>query len=136
MTEVKWIGKIVQVLGMLVMFAGFILLVINIQKTLGHMTSSISASSGVLPSSNETCNADDDPLCGIDVAKDGAMAAVFGRQVYEFLGFIGVGILLIIIGLILQSSDEICGFLAGVSQKKKNEQLLVGRFRKGGKLGL
>jgi len=121
MTEVRLIGKLMQILGIGVMFIGFVLLVLNIQTTVGSVASSIGAGSGALPD-KANCDSEKDGTCGIDVTKEGGVSLIFEKQVHAFLIFIGAGIVLLFIGLILQASEEICGFLGGRSQKSKQKE--------------
>lgn len=113
-----------------VMSVGFLFLILNIQKTAGYVSSSVGQSAGVLPSSQEQeCDPEADALCGIDITSEGAVQRIFKSQVYGFLTYLGAGISLIAIGLLLQASEEISGFLGGLSQKKR-DKLKVGRQRR------
>ena len=93
----KFLGTGLQLLGMLTMFGAFIYLVISIQGTVQSITSYMSVEGGLVKGSNsDTPDAD-------------AMQAQMNARVYEFIAMLGAGILVMFIGLILKSSDELGG---------------------------
>ena len=130
----KLIGMLLQVAGMGVMVFGFLTLVGGLQQTVGHVTESMMASSGVLPSSQpQKCDNKTDPLCGVDINKEGALESVFSQKVYTFIFWLGAGIVLLFMGLLLRSSEEVGGFFSSLPERSKLKQRMqVGKPGFGG----
>jgi hypothetical protein len=121
------VGWVLQIIGMGIMFFGFLQLVMGIQNTVSHVTSEIGSSSGVGPSA-APCNPKTDDLCGIDLSKEGAMEQAFSGKIYNFIAFLAVGLLFMFLGLILRSIQEIGGAIGGLRNKNERERVKVGQW--------
>ena len=118
----KIIGYALQIAGMAVMMFAFLTLIGGLQKTVGHVTESISSSSGVLKTTPAKCDPKTDELCGVDVSKEGAIEAAFSKKVYEFIFWLGAGITLLFMGLLMRSSEEVGGFFASLPEREKMKE--------------
>lgn len=125
----RLMGYFFQIAGMLVMFWGFFNLVSGIQGTISHVTAAVQAQSGVLPAQNSSCDPQTDEWCGVDISQQGAVEQVFSRRTDEFILYLGCGLALLLIGLLLRAGGEIKGFFAGFWAKEKTP-LPVGKMRK------
>lgn len=131
----KLIGYALQLAGMAVMVFAFITLVGGLQSTLSHVTTGFAASSGVLRTSQPQCDPATDELCGVDVTEEGAIESVFSKKVYTFIFWLGVGILLLFMGLLIRSSEEVGGFFSSLPQREKmkeRQKIGVGKVGWGG----
>lgn len=98
---------------------GFITLIGGLQSTVGHVTESISASSGVLKTAPAKCDPAKDELCGVDISKEGAIESVFSKKVYTFIFYLGAGIVLLFMGLLMRSSEEVGSFFSSLPEREK-----------------
>jgi len=125
----KLMGYLFQFAGFGVMIFAFLTLVFGIQQTLGgvmaDMQSSANAGTSTQPQS-PTCDPETGELCGIDISQDGAIAQIYSDKIYTFILYLGVGIVLMAIGLILRATEEIGGFFAGLKEGK--QRVKVGKY--------
>lgn len=129
MSGISLLGRILQYAGMAVMFFGFVLLVMNVQKTISSVTSNFGAQAGV-QQPPKACDPKDDPACGVDLNQPGAMEEIFSRQTNEFIFYLGAGLGLILFGLLFRAGDEISGALGGFLNKDKSRSRIpVGKAR-------
>lgn len=118
----KLMGFALQIAGMAVMVFGFLTLVGGLQSTLSHVTTGFAASSGVLKTTEAACDPKTDEFCGVDVTKEGAVEGVFSKKVYLFIFYLGVGITLLFMGLLMRSSEEIGGFFSSLPEREKMKE--------------
>lgn len=117
----KLIGYTLQIIGMAVMFFGFVMLVVDIQKVVSRVTSDIGSQSLGRPAAK--CDPKTDEMCGVDFAKEGATEQVFSKRIYNFIFYLGVGLFLVFLGVFFRAIEEISTGLAGL--KKKEERVKV-----------
>src|SRR3989338_8085744 len=115
----KLMGLALQIAGMAVMVFAFLTLVGGLQSTLSHVTTGFAASSGVIKTTEQKCDPKTDELCGVDVTKDGAIESVFSKKVYTFIFYLGAGIVLLFMGLLMRSSEEVGGFFSSLPEREK-----------------
>ena len=118
----KLIGYALQIAGMAVMMFAFLTLVGGLQKTMTGVTSSFYAQAGLSSPSAQKCDPKTDELCGVDITKEGSIDAVFSKKVYEFIFYLGVGIVLLFMGLLMRSSEEVGGFFSSLPEREKMKQ--------------
>lgn len=124
----KLIGYTLQVIGMIIMFFGFIMLIVDIQKVVSRVTSDISGQSGVIGAPPAKCDPKADELCGVDFTKSGATEQVFSKKVYNFIFYLGVGLFLVFLGVFFRAIEEISTSLAGMKKKADPVRVPVGRW--------
>jgi hypothetical protein len=124
-TPLRLIGYLLQAAGMLVMLYGFFTLFLSIQSVLSQVTGSMGAAAGVTSIATNTTCQPGDGSCGIDVTKDGAIDQIFSGKINTYLYYVGIGLGLVILGLILRAGDEIGGFISGMRTKQPQEQQRV-----------
>jgi len=119
-----------QYAGMAVMFFGFVLLVVNVQKTVGAVTTNFGAQAGVHPRPGSPCNTASDPTCGVDLAKQGAMEEIFTRQSQDFFVYLGAGLGITFLGLLFRAGDEVGGFFGSIFNRDKSKMRIpIGKMR-------
>lgn len=130
----KLMGLLLQVAGMLVMMYAFLTLVSGIQSTISHVTDSFSSEAGLGAPAASNCDPKTDPMCGVDVTKEGAIESVFSGKVNAFIFWLGAGIILLFMGLMMRSAEELGGgFFSSLPEKSKLKQRMqVGRPGFGG----
>jgi len=132
----KIIGYGLQIAGMAIMFFAFINLVTGIQHTVGSVTQMMSAESGVLKThqNSTACDPETDELCGVDFTDEQAMQQVMSKRVNDFITYLGLGLALMFVGLMLRAGEEIGGFITGLKSKEPARDRLripVGKLRWG-----
>ena len=129
MSAIGIFGRILQYAGIAVMFFGFALLIINIQKTVGAVTTNFGAEAGVHPRSNSSCDTATDPTCGVDLSKQGAMEEIFARQSQDFFVYLGAGLGITFLGLLFRVGDEVGGFFGSIFNKNNKTKIPIGKMR-------
>jgi hypothetical protein len=119
-SAIKIIGYVLQIAGMAIMFFAFINLVTGIQHTVSSVTQRISAESGVLPISQPgaACDPQTDDMCGVDFSDDTAVEQLMSKRVYTFIAYLGAGLGLMFLGLLLRAGEELGGFLSKLRNKE------------------
>ena len=122
-------GYLFQFAGFGVMIFAFLSLVFGIQGTLGSVLSQVqsSANMGAVTQQNATCDPESDELCNVDIRQEGAVEQMYNDKVYTFILYLGVGIVLMAIGLILRATEEIGDFFAGLKEGK--QKIKVGKWK-------
>ncbi|HIH30822.1 TPA: hypothetical protein HA243_05460 [Candidatus Micrarchaeota archaeon] len=123
----KLIGYILQIAGMLIMFFGFFMLILDIQKVVSRVSSDVSSQSGTL-GRPPSCDPKADELCGIDMTQEGATEKVFSKKIYNFLFYLGIGLFIMILGVIFRSMEEISTALSGLKKKDEKVRVPVGTW--------
>ena len=118
----KLMGLLLQVAGMAVMVFAFLTLVGGLQSTLSHVTTGFAASSGVIKTTEQKCDPKTDEFCGVDVTKDGAIESVFSKRVYTFIFWLGAGIVLLFMGLLMRASEEVGHFFSSLPEREKMKE--------------
>ena len=124
----KLIGYALQITGMLIMFFGFFMLILDIQKVVSRVASEVSAQSGVTGAKPANCDPKADELCGVDFSKDNAVQQAFSKKVYNFLFYLGVGLFIMILGVIFRSIEEISDAFSGLKKKDEKVKVPAGRW--------
>ena len=99
----KLVGYFFQIAGMLVMFYGFVMLVIGIQEITGGVTSSIGQQAGLSAASQQQNCTDSEVEEGVcdDLSTSDGLNAALNRRIIEFVKWLAAGIILTLIGLAL-----------------------------------
>ncbi|MCX6772949.1 MAG: hypothetical protein NTV88_04230 [Candidatus Micrarchaeota archaeon] len=118
----KLIGYALQIAGMAVMMFAFLTLVGGLQKTMSGLSSSFYEQAGMTSPSAPKCDPKTNELCGIDVSKEGAIESVFSKKVYEFIFYLGAGIVLLFMGLLMRSSEGVGGFFSSMPERQKAKE--------------
>ena len=124
----KLVGYTFQIIGMIVMFFGFIMLIVNIQKVVSRVTSDIGGQSNVLGKPPVKCDPKTDEMCGVDFAKEGSTEQIFSKKIYNFIFYLGVGLFLVFLGVFFRATEEIAATLTGLKKKDDNLKIPVGRW--------
>ena len=117
------IGYFLQIAGMLAMFYGFVTLAAGIQEITGGMTSSLGQSAGLHPASQQQNCTDtemEEGACEDFSTSDGLNAAL-NRRIFNFMTWLGAGIVLLLIGLGIRAGGEMGGFFAKLLGKEKEK---------------
>jgi hypothetical protein len=125
----KLMGYLFQFAGFGVMIVAFLTLVLGIQNTVGSVMSQMqtSANIGTSAAQNISCDPQTDEFCGVDINQEGAITQIYNDKVYTFILYLGAGIVLMVIGLILRATEEIGGFFAGLKEGK--QRVRVGKWK-------
>ena len=118
----KLIGYALQIAGMGVMVFAFLTLVGGLQNTMTGLTSSFYAQAGIENPSTPKCDPKTNDLCGVDISKEGAIESVFSKKVYTFIFWLGGGIVLLFMGLLMRSSEEVGGFFSSMPERQKAKE--------------
>jgi hypothetical protein len=124
----KLIGYTLQITGMLIMFFGFFMLIMDIQKVVSRVTSDVSSQSGVTGAAPPKCDPKADELCGVDFTKDNAVEQAFSKKVYNFLFYLGIGLFIMVLGVIFRSAGEISAAYTALKKKDEKVKVPVGRW--------
>ncbi|MEM2138209.1 MAG: hypothetical protein QW568_03930 [Candidatus Anstonellaceae archaeon] len=122
----KLMGYLFQFAGFGVMIFAFLTLVFGIQNTVGSVMSQMQSSANIGTAQNPPCDPEIDELCGVDIGQEGAITQIYNDKVYTFILYLGIGIVLMVIGLILRATEEIGGFFAGLKEGKQRAK--VGKY--------
>ena len=117
----KIVGYLFQVAGMLVMFYGFVMLVIGIQEITGGVASSIGQQAGLHPVSQNCTDIEMEEGTCEDLSTSDGLNAALSRRIIEFVKWLAVGIILTLIGFAIRAGDEIGGFWARLHDKNKRK---------------
>ena len=125
----KLIGYFFQIAGMLVMFYGFVTLVIGIQEITGSMTGSLGQSAGLHSASQQkNCTAAEieGGTCE-DLSTSEGLNAALNRRIFNFVIWLVAGIVLLFIGLGIRAGGEMGGFFAKLlGKEREKEKMPVG----------
>ena len=127
----KMIGYFFQIAGMLVMFYGFLMLVIGIQGITGSVTGAIGQSAGLHPAAPQQNCTDieaESDACD-DLSTPDGLNAALERRIIEFGKWLAAGIILTFIGLAIRAGDEIGGFLSRLRNKDETKVPVGLRWR-------
>ena len=127
----KLVGYFFQIAGMLVMFYGFVMLVIGIQGITGSVTGSIGQSAGLHPSAQQQNCTDTEVEGGAcdDLSTSEGLNSALERRITEFVKWLVAGIILTLIGFAIRAGDEIGGFWARMHSKDKTKVPVGLRWR-------
>ncbi len=129
-SAIKIVGYTLQFAGMAIALIGFLMLVMNVQKVIGYSMQSVSQQSQVSPPAQPAdCDPETDDLCGADITQAGMVEQLMSRRIFEFFIYLGAGLGVLFLGVLIRSIDEIADFFGGAANK--NKRIMAGKQKWG-----